>query len=94
MLVEFNGYCVSAGRSALCFRWLGCHSDNVYVLMLGLTVSIQQDCFKTRLVNYDHRVARRFHPEVIKRSSGYASRATYQNVLCVKFILDSGQLSS
>jgi len=64
------------------------------ILMLGLTVGIQQDCFKTRLVNYEHRVARRFHPAVIKRSSGYASRATYQNVLCVKFILGSGQLAS
>jgi len=62
--------------------------------MLGLTVGIQQDCFKTRLVNYDHRVARRFHPVVIKRSSGYASRATHRNVRCAKFILDSGQLPS
>jgi len=64
------------------------------ILMLELTVGIQQDCFNTRLVNYDHRVARRFHPAVIKRSTGYASRATYRNVICVKLILDSGQFSS
>ena len=64
------------------------------ILILGLTVGIRQDCFKTRLVNCDHRVARRFYHVVIKRSSGYASRATYQNALCVKFIIDSGKIVS
>jgi hypothetical protein len=64
------------------------------ILMLELTAGIQQDCFNTRLVNYDNRVARRFRPVIIKRSSGYASRATYRIVLCVKFILDSGQFPS
>lgn len=64
------------------------------ILMLELTVGIQQDCFNTRLVNYDHRVTRQFHPAVIKQSFGHASRATYRDVLCVKFILDSGQFPS
>lgn len=51
------------------------------IIVLALTVGIQQDCFNTSLVNYDHWVAHRFHPAVVKRSPGYASRATYRNVL-------------